>query len=211
MNNNAAAVYRKQGLGARSGWGRKPALVVVDFVNGFNDPDVLGGGNIPDAIAATVTLLAAARRAKLPVAFTRIVYAPGADSVFCMKIPALASLHEENPQSHVVPQLAVRPEDAVIRKTQPSAFFGTDLAGWLIRRGVDTVLVAGSTTSGCVRATVVDAMSFNFRPVVVADCVGDRALAPHDASLFDIGQKYGEVQSLAEVLATLDTLEAPCH
>lgn len=184
---------------------------MVDFVNGFNDPDVLGGGNIPDAIAATVTLLAAARRAKLPVAFSRIVYAPGADSVFCMKIPALASLHEDNPQSHIVPQLEVRPGDAIIRKTQPSAFFGTDLAGWLIRRGVDTVLVAGSTTSGCVRATVVDAMSFNFRPVVVADCVGDRAPAPHDASLFDMGQKYGEVQSLAEVLATLDTPEVPCR
>lgn len=211
MNDSAAAVYRKQGLGARLGWGQKPALIVVDFVNGFNDPDVLGGGNIPDAIDATVELLAAARRAKLPVAFTRIVYAPGADSVFCMKIPALASLYEDNPQSHVVPQLEVRPEDAIIRKTQPSAFFGTDLAGWLIRRGVDTVLVAGCTTSGCVRATVVDAMSFNFRPVVVADCVGDRALAPHDASLFDMGQKYGEVQSLAEVLATLDTLETPCR
>lgn len=211
MNDSAASVYRKQGLGARSGWGQRPALVIVDFVNGFNDPAVLGGGNIPDAIAATVTLLAAARRAKLPVAFTRIVYAPGADSVFCMKIPALASLHEDNPQSHIVPQLEIRPEDAIIRKTQPSAFFGTDLAGWLIRRGVDTVLVAGSTTSGCVRATVVDAMSFNFRPVVVADCVGDRALAPHDASLFDMGQKYGEVQPLAEVLATLGVSEAPCR
>ncbi|MDX3906058.1 MAG: isochorismatase family protein [Pigmentiphaga sp.] len=204
----AESIYRKQGLGASSGWGSRPALVVVDFVNGFNDPDVLGGGNIPAAIDATVTLLAAARQARMPVAFSRIVYAPGADSVFCMKIPALASLHEDHPQSQIVPQLEVRPEDAIIRKTQPSAFFGTDLAGWLIRQGADTVLVAGCTTSGCVRATVVDAMSYNFRPVVVADCVGDRAPGPHEASLFDMSQKYGEVQTLADVLDRLVHLRA---
>jgi len=211
MNNAAAEVYRKQGLGASSGWGTKPALIIVDFVRGFNDPEVLGGGNITEAIKSTVTLLEAARKAKLPVAFTRIVYAPGSDSVFCMKIPALASLHEDNPQSHIVPELTVLPEDAIIRKTQPSAFFGTDLVGWLIRHGIDTVLVAGCTTSGCVRATVVDAMSFNFRPIVVSDCVGDRAIAPHEASLFDMKQKYGEVQSLVDVLTTLSSLEATCQ
>ena len=88
-------------------------------------------------------------------------------------------------------------------KTQPSAFFGTDLASWLIGRRVDTVLVAGCTTSGCVRASVVDAMSFNFRPIVVAECVGDRAIAPHEASLFDIAQKYGDVLPLVDVLAHL--------
>lgn len=202
-SSDARQIYQKQGLGACSGWGRAPALVIVDFVNGFNDPAVLGGGNIPQAVAATATLLAAARHAGLPVAFTRIVYAPGTDSVFCMKIPALAALHEDNPQSHIVPELEVLPGDFIVRKTQPSAFFGTDLAGWLVRRGADTVLVAGATTSGCVRATVVDAMSYNFRPVVVADCVGDRALAPHDASLFDMAQKYGEVESLGDTLAVL--------
>jgi maleamate amidohydrolase len=91
-------------------------------------------------------------------------------------------------------------EEHVIRKTQPSAFFGTDLSGWLGSKGVDTLLVAGCTTSGCVRASVVDSMSYNFRTMVVTDCVGDRAIAPHEANLFDMGQKYADLMTSAEVI-----------
>jgi maleamate amidohydrolase len=91
----------------------------------------------------------------------------------------------------------------IIRKTQPSAFFGTDLSSWLIGKGVDTLLVAGCTTSGCVRASVVDSMSYNFRTIVVTDCVGDRAIAPHEANLFDMGQKYADLMTSAEVIGHL--------
>lgn len=198
-------IYRRQNFGNRLGFGQRPALLIVDFVNGFDDEAVLGGGNIHDAIQQTVALLAACRAEKVPVAMTRIVYAEdGSDlGVFATKLPALAALHEQAPASQIVPQLAPRPGEYIVRKTQPSAFFGTDLAPWLVRRGVDTVLVAGCTTSGCVRASVVDAMSWNFRPVVVRECVGDRALGPHEANLFDMQQKYADLVSLAEAVDAL--------
>jgi maleamate amidohydrolase len=190
-------------LGQRCGYGSRPAVLIVDFVNGFNDSAVLGGGNIAASIDATVELLRAAREAKLPLAFTRIVYTPATRGVFCMKMPTLAGLTDDNVQSQIVPELEVREEDYVVCKTQPSAFFGTDLAAWLTYRQIDTVFFAGCTTSGCVRASVVDAMSFNFRPIIVEDCVGDRALAPHHASLFDMAQKYGDVVSLAEAIRVM--------
>jgi maleamate amidohydrolase len=101
----------------------------------------------------------------------------------------------------VVDELAPAPGEYVLRKTQPSAFFGTDLIGWLVQRRVDTLIVTGATTSGCVRATVVDAMSHNFRTIVATDCVGDRALGPHHANLFDMGQKYADLMSGTEIAA----------
>ncbi|MDB5571876.1 MAG: N-carbamoylsarcosine amidase [Hyphomicrobiales bacterium] len=205
-----AAIYSKQGFGARSGFGQRAALLVVDFVNGFNDPDMFGGGNIPQAIANAQGLLAAAREAGAPVCFTRVVYADdGSDAgVFRLKAPTLGALTESSHASQVVPELAPLAGEYVLRKTQPSAFFGTDLAGWLAFRRVDTVLVVGATTSGCVRASVVDSMSYNFRTVVVADCVGDRALGPHEANLFDMGQKYADLHESADVIAWLRTHEA---
>lgn len=204
---SAAEIYRRQNIGGKLGFGSRCAVLVVDFVNGFADPGVLGGGNIAPAIEATSKLLRQARRAALPVVFTRIVYGGQQPwSVFCRKMPSLAALTEDSPQSAIVPQLEVLPGDLVIRKTQPSAFFGTDLAGYLISRGVDTVLTTGCTTSGCVRASVVDAMSHNFRPIVVEECVGDRALEPHRANLFDMAQKYADVVPLAQVMSHLQSL-----
>lgn len=207
-HDEARRIYSRQNIGHPCGFGERPALLIVDFVNGFNDAAVLGGGNIAASIAATRNLLEAARAARVPVAFTRIVYSAATPGVFCRKMPALAELAADDPRSQIVPELPVQPHDHVVCKTQPSAFFGTDLAGWLIARRVDTVLVAGCTTSGCVRASVVDAMSFNFRPIVVAECVGDRAIAPHEASLFDIAQKYGDVLPLSDVLAHLAGMPA---
>ena len=195
-------VYRQQGFGNRSGFGRSPALLIVDFVNGFNDPALFGGGNIGTAIARTRTLLQCARAQRLPIIFTRVVYAEdGSDAgVFCLKAPGLAALTENAPASQIVSELEPLNGEYVIRKTQPSAFFGTDLSGRLISQGVDTLLVAGCTTSGCVRASVVDSMSYNFRTIVVTDCVGDRAIAPHEANLFDMGQKYADLMTTAEVI-----------
>src|SRR5690606_32306989 len=145
---------------------------------GFNDPSMFGGGNIDPAIRRTVGLLALFREKALPVAFTRIVYADdGADAgAFCTKVPSLRALTDANPAGQIVPELAPRAHEYVIRKTQASAFFGTGLAPWLVQQGADTVVVAGCTTSGCVRASVVDACSHNFRTIVARDCVGDRAL-----------------------------------
>jgi maleamate amidohydrolase len=188
-------IYRQQNFGNSIGFGEGSALLIVDFTVGFNDPLLFGGGNIDAAIARTVGLLAFFRARRLPVAFSRIVYADdGANAgVFCLKAPNLRMLTESHPAGQIVPQLAPRPGELVVRKTEPSAFFGTGLAAWLVGGRVDTVVLAGCTTSGCVRASVVDAMSYNFRPIVARDCVGDRAKGPHEASLFDMRQKYADV------------------
>lgn len=194
-------VYQKQQFGQTVGLGRMPALLVVDFVNGFIDPDILGGGNISDAVAQTKPLLAFFRAARLPVVFTRIVYADdGADAgMWCRKVPRLRDLTESAMASQVVDALAPRDGELVIRKTQASAFFGTHLAAHLVAKGVDTIVLSGCTTSGCIRASAIDAMSMNYRVTVARDCVGDRALGPHEANLFDMGQKYADLLTGAEI------------
>lgn len=202
------AAYRQQGFGASLELKKPVGLLIVDFVNGFADPKVFGGGNIAAAIARTVPLLATAREQGWPIAYSRIVFADDdADhNVFTMKVPGLLGLKEDGHDSAIVSQLAPLDGELVVRKTVPSAFFGTSLAPWLLQHGVQTLVVAGSVTSGCVRASVVDAMSWGFRPLVLSDCVGDRALAPHDANLFDMAQKYAAVMLRDEGLAALAAL-----
>ena len=204
------SIFDRQHFGQRMGFGRHPALLIVDFTIGFNDPASFGGGNISAAVANTVPLLEKARERGLPVAHTRIVYAEDASdtNVHCLKVPRLLTLTESNPASHFVPELQPRAGEIVIRKRLPSAFFGTDLAGVLLAKGVDTLIIAGCTTSGCVRASTLDAMCHGFRPMVVSDCVGDRAEGPHAASLFDLGKKYADIMTRAEVFAQIDRLKA---
>ena len=198
-------IYQKQGFGNSSGIGHRPALLIIDFVNGFANPDQFGGGNIGEAIESTRGLLAEARVLGLPIAYTRVVYADdGSDAgVFTLKAPALTQLTENAFASQVVDQLTPRDGEYIVRKTQPSAFFGTNLTAWFVSKGVDTVIVTGCTTSGCVRASVIDSMSYNFRTVVASDCVGDRALGPHEANLFDMEQKYADLMTSSEIMAIL--------
>lgn len=198
-------IYAKQTFGQKTGFGRTPCLLIVDFVNGFTDPVIFGGGNIGDAVKNTAPLLEFFRAQKRPVVFTRIVYADdGSDAgIWCEKVPRLRELKEHAHQSQVVADLAPQPGELIIRKTQASAFFATSLSAVLIARGIDTVVIAGCTTSGCIRASVIDAMSWNFRPVVARDCVGDRALGPHEANLFDIGQKYADLLMAKEIMSAL--------
>lgn len=196
-------VYAAQGFGQSLGILGPLGLLIVDFVNGFSDPARFGGGNIRAAIEKTVPVLAFFRERGLPVAHTRIVFADdGSDAnIFSEKVPNLLSLTEASPASAIVGELAPRPGELVVRKTLPSPFPGTGLGPWLVGKAVKTLVIAGCTTSGCVRAAAVDAMSQGFRPVVLADCVGDRALGPHEANLFDIAQKYGDVIPSAAFLA----------
>ena len=198
-------IYARQSFGQSTGLGDRPALLVIDFVNGFNDPDILGGGNIDAAVKATVPLLAHARARGVPVIFTRIVYAQdGSDAgLWCEKVPRLRELTETAAASQVVDELAPRAGELIIRKTQASAFFDTTLAAQLAYRGIDSLIMAGCTTSGCVRASAIDAMSNNIRSVVVSDCGGDRALEPHAANLFDIGQKYADLMSAGQVMSII--------
>ncbi|WP_341668786.1 N-carbamoylsarcosine amidohydrolase [Alcaligenes sp. SDU_A2] len=205
VNTNEGAVYAQQGFGAQLEPQAPYGLLIIDLVNGFADPAVFGGGNIAQAIANTQLLLATARKQGWPVAHTRIVYADdGADSnIFSIKVPGMLGLLENEPNSQIVPELTPVAGELVVRKNVPSAFFGTSLAAWLTQRGVKTLLVAGAVTSGCVRASVVDAMQLGFRPLVVSDCVGDRALGPHEANLFDMRQKYATVVSREEAMSLL--------
>ncbi len=196
-------IYKQQGFAQPIGIGAAPALVIVDFVLGFTDPAHFGGGNIAPAIANTVTLLALARTRAWPIAHTRVVYADDGANCggFTRKVPALRRLTESSPLSQIVPELTPVPGELILRKHNASAFFGTELAGWLAARRTDTLIVAGCTTSGCVRATVIDSCSYNFRTIVAVDCVGDRALAPHEANLFDMRQKYADLMTTAEIEA----------
>jgi maleamate amidohydrolase len=188
-------VYRQQGFGKALGVKGRLGLVLVDFVEGFTDPEVFGGGNIAEAVANSVAVLDFFRQRRLPVAHSRIVFAEdGSDAnMFTAKVPGLLALTERAPASATVSALAPVNGELIVRKTLPSAFSGTALAQWLVGRAVETLVIVGCTTSGCVRATALDAMSNGFRPIVLEDCVGDRAMAPHEANLFDIAQKYGDV------------------
>ena len=201
-------VYEKQGFGERIGFGKRPALLIIDFINAFNNSDQFGGGNIQAAIDATAELLAIARHLDLPIAYTSHMYAEDGseDGMFLRKLPGLGILKPGTHETEIVPELEPRPGERIIHKHYPSGFFGTDLANWLTMRGVDTAIVTGCTTSGCVRATVVDAMGHGFRPIVARECTGDRAIGPHEANLFDMEQKYADVISLEEVKAGLAEL-----
>jgi maleamate amidohydrolase len=209
-------VYKKQGFGNRMGFGKKPALVVIDFINAFADAEQFGGGNIQSAIDHTEELLALARHYEMPVVFTSQTHADDGteDGLFHNKAPGLSTLVPGSHAVQMVDQLKPRRGERVIHKHYPSGFFGTDLASWLQVRGVDTAIVTGCTTSGCVRATVLDAMCHGFRPIVPKECVGDRAIGPHEANLFDMEQKYADVLSLEDVkteLANIMPDQAPAQ
>ena len=197
------AVYDRQGFGKSLELLPLAGLLIVDFVVGFADPEVFGGGNIQPAIDKTRKLLALARERNWLVSYSRIVYADdGSDAnVFTDKIPGCLELVENSNLSQIVPELPPVSGDLIIRKQFPSAFFGTHLASSLAKHGIKTLFICGATTSGCVRASAVDAMSYGFRPVIVEDCVGDRSIEQHDANLFDMRMKYTENMSLQEVEA----------
>ena len=182
--------------------GKKPALLIVDFVRAYLVPDSPLFAGVESARAAAVRLLGIARRAGIPVMHTNVVYQPGGGDggVFFRKLPALASFERgRSPELAAFAEgLEPLPEEPVFSKQYASAFFGTQLAAALAERGVDTLLIAGVSTSGCVRATAVDACQHGFIPLVVRDAVGDRHPAPHESSLFDLQAKYAEVIGLDE-------------
>lgn len=204
--------YRRKGFAGRVGFGRRPAVLVVDFIVGFTDLDSPLASELGPELEATRRLLEAARSCSVPVFFTTTAYQPDLvdAGLFISKVPSLRLLVRGSRWVAVDPRLEPRPDEPVIEKCYASAFFGTHLASTLTAAGVDTLVVAGCTTSGCVRATVVDALQHGFRAIVPRQCVGDRAEAQHEANLVDIDGKYGDVVELDEVLARLaGAWEAP--
>ena len=205
-----AQVYDRAGFGRPVQRGRRPAVVVVDLTYGFTDPAYPTGAEMSGPVLATARLLDAARAAGLPVVFTTIAYDAGqiATLTWLKKATGMAALELGSRLVEIDDRLARRPEEHLVVKTGASAFFGTALASYLTAAGADTVIVTGATTSGCVRASVVDAVQHGFPTLVPRDCVADRAAAPHEASLFDIHEKYGDVVDLDDVLAYVGALPA---
>lgn len=208
-------VYREKGFGGRQAPGQRPALLVIDFAVGFTAEDSSPlRCDCDQALEVTSRLLAAARESGAPVIYTTVAYDEAgrrAASVFIEKVPALALLQAGGRWSEIDPRVAPRPDETVITKLFTSAFFGTTLAEMLHGYGCDAVIVVGNSTSGCVRATVVDAMQHGFRVLVPRDGVADRAAGAHEASLTDIEGKYGNVISTAEALAALGGKPAAQH
>jgi nicotinamidase-related amidase len=202
--------YARGGFGKALAFGRRPALLVIDFVQAYLVKDSPLYAGVEAARDGAVALLGAARAAGIPVLHTNVVYQPGGrdGGVFFRKVPALASFEAgAHPDlAAFAPGLEPIAGETLISKQYASAFFGTSLASTLTALGVDTVLIAGLSTSGCVRASAVDCCQYGFVPVVVRDAVGDRATGPHEANLFDLQAKYAEVIDLATAQRYLASL-----
>ena len=181
-------------------FGKCPALLIVDFVMAYLDKESPLYADVEDALASNERLLTTARAARVPVIFTNVEYAPGGKDggIFYRKLPALKLFEHGSPFCAFPPVLAPESGELVVTKQYASAFFGTSLASTLTSMGVDTLMITGLSTSGCVRATAVDACQHGFLPFVVREACGDRHSAPHEASLFDLQAKYAEVISEAE-------------
>ncbi len=196
------ADYQAAGFGGRLAFGRKPVLLVIDVVQAYLDKASPLYAGVEAARDSNIRLVAAARGAGVPVVFTNVVYSAGGvdGGVFYHKVPALACFLGPTAFGAFPPGLTPSPDELVVSKQYPSAFFGTVLAPTLRAMGVDTVVMGGFSTSGCVRASALDALQNGFIPYVVRDACGDRDPRPHEANLFDIQAKMGEVVSEAEAI-----------
>lgn len=207
MTDDLAENY-KRAYSNRVGFGRRPALVLVDFAHAYFDPDCDLYAGVDDALASALRIRAAARAAGIPVVLTEVSYQAGGlnGGRFFEKALPLKAFVCGQPTARFADGLVPEADEIIISKQYPSAFFGTSLASTLTAAGIDNVIIGGLTTSGCVRATCVDAMSHGFITTVVADACGDRHQAPHEANLFDMNAKYADVVSEAEILAQIADL-----
>ena len=189
-------------------FGQRPALLIVDFVVAYLDTASPLYAGVEDALASNQRLLAAARAVGIPVLWTRVVYTPGGKDggVFYRKVPALRLFERGSPLGAFPDGLRPVEGELVISKQYASAFFGTHLAATLTAQRIDTLLITGLSTSGCVRATALDACQHGFLPFVVREACGDRHPGPHEANLFDLQAKYAEVITEAEAIAKLKDL-----
>lgn len=208
---NDTELYQQRGFMNRVGFGARPALLIIDYIKGFTDLASPLASNLDAEIAATQQLLDVARSHKVPLHFTTTGYAEGcADAgVFIRKVPSLGVLRLGHEWVEVDERLRPLPTEQVWLKKYASAFFGTALAATLTAAQVDTLIIAGCTTSGCVRASAVDGCQNGFRTIVVREAVGDRSQAAHEANLFDMNAKYADVVTLAEALGYLSTHDIP--
>ena len=208
MSDETREIYERARLGQSVPLGARPAILVVDFSRGFTDPESTMGSELTREVEATNRLLAAAREREIPVIFTTIGFEPNMKdgSLWLEKAPGLGELIVGGKWVEIDPRLERRDEETVILKKGASAFFGTNLPSILVSQGVDTIIMCGATTSGCVRATAVDLLQYGYPTLVPRECVGDRAQAPHEANLVDIQAKYADVVSVEDALAYIESV-----
>jgi nicotinamidase-related amidase len=209
---DGAEFFSSRGFGRRIGFGRKPAVLSVDFMNGFTDESAPLGANLDAELEAAVRVLGAARAAGVAIHHTVVRYEDDElvdAGVWRLKQAGLTSLRAGSEAVRLDPRVGCEPGEQVLVKKYASAFFGTDLVSRLLSTHVDTLVIVGCTTSGCVRASAVDAVQLGFRPMVVREAVGDRSPAAHRQALFDLDQKYADVVSTDETVAYLESLHAP--
>jgi nicotinamidase-related amidase len=185
--------------------GGHPAVLVVDFSCGFTDPECALGSELTAEVEATRRLLDRARERRLPILFTTVGFDESLSDagIWPRKLPGLAELTLGSRWVELDERLGRKEDEAVIVKKGASAFFGTNLTALLASRGIDSVILCGATTSGCIRATAVDLLQNGYATVVPRECVGDREQGPHHATLYDIQAKYGEVVALDDLLASI--------
>lgn len=193
--------YSKAGFGGEIGFGTRPAVILIDAAKAYIEPDAPLYVGSEDAFQAMVALADMARRSSVPIIFTRVEYAPGGTDggLFYKKVRALSVFQTGERLAEFDDRLQPQPADIVVTKQYPSAFFGTSLVSTLNSLRVDTCLFAGFSTSGCVRASTLDALQYGFRPIVVTEACGDRDPQVQSANLFDLSQKYADLKSLAEI------------
>ena len=201
--------FRQRGFGMKIGFGERPVLIVIDMLKGFTDPAMPLGANLDRQIEAQKPLLKVVHERDIPCFFSTVIYEE-ADikdaGIWGLKQKGAQTLRAGSEAVKVDPRLGMQPSDILLVKKYASCFFGTDLVPRLTSRRVDTLIITGCTTSGCVRATAVDAVQNGFRPMVVREAVGDRSAAAHAQSLFDLDAKYADVVSLEETLQYLKTV-----
>jgi maleamate amidohydrolase len=208
MSDETREIYERARLGQSVTLGARPAVLVVDFSRGFTDPESTMGSELTREVEETVRLLAAAREREIPVIFTTIGFEPNLKdgSLWLEKAPGLGELIIGSKWVEIDQRLGRRDEETVILKKGASAFFGTNLPSILVSQGVDTIIMCGATTSGCIRATAVDLLQYGYPTLVPRECVGDRAQAPHEANLVDIQAKYADVVSVEDVLTYIESV-----
>ena len=201
--------FRQRGFGIKIGFGEHPALLIIDMLKGFTDSTMPLGANLDPQIEAQKPLLAIAHERGIPVIFSTVIYNdPDLKDagLWGINMKGSFSLRAWTPAVEIDPRLHMWPTDSLLIKKYASCFFGTDLVPRLMNQHVDTLIIVGCTTSGCVRATAVDAVQNGFRPMVVREAVGDRSAAAHEQSLFDLNAKYADVVSFDETLLYLQTV-----
>lgn len=209
VDRDSPEFFEARGFGRRIGFGGRPALIVIDLQRGFCDPTMPLGSPLDREIEWTRSILDQARYTDVAVLYTVTSFDQGDLSdagVWARKQAAVGSLMSGTPAVEIDPRIAPLPNEHVIHKKYASAFFGTDLASRLTSARVDTLLITGCTTSGCVRASAVDAVQLGFRPMVIREAVGDRSPAAHSQSLLDLDLKYADVVSAVDALEYLRDL-----